>query len=259
VVNTMNDKPLYIGVVTDYTDTGPHDLHQVFDKYIAAVTVVMEAVPIVFPVLGHSAPIDAWLEIVDGIILPGAYSNIEPHHYRGQPSDPGAHHDPRRDATTLTLINKAIESDVPVLGICRGFQEINVALGGTLYSQVKDVPGMSDHTEDKEQSLEEQYGLAHSVTLINDGMLAGAMNQLSMMVNSLHQQGVESLSDLLKAEAVAKDGLVEAFSLVDQQRFVLGVQWHPEWQVTTQITTTPHYRLIFDLFKNACSKRKPAL
>ena len=122
-----------------------------------------DAVPLLIPALAEELRMDELLDRLDGILFTGSPSNVEPHHYQGPPSAPGTLHDPARDATTLPLIRKAVRAGVPVLGICRGFQEMNVAFGGTLHQKLHEVPGHLDHRDDDAQPLEVQYGPAHEV------------------------------------------------------------------------------------------------
>lgn len=122
------------------------------------------------PSLGGDLPIDAILDRLDGILFTGSPSNVEPHLYAGQPSELGTHHDPKRDATTLPLIHAAIAAGVPVLGICRGFQEMNVAFGGSLHQKLHEVGGFIEHREDKTASLDVQYGASHSITVEPGGL-----------------------------------------------------------------------------------------
>jgi len=243
---------LVIGVVADYVRKDPHDSHSVGHKYVRSVVDGMNAVPVLLPALGTDSPLQHWLELVDGVLLTGAYSNVEPHHYDGEPSAPGTEHDPYRDTTCLPLIEQAIANDIPLLGLCRGFQEINVALGGSLHQSVHEVNGLMDHREDKSQTLDIQYGHAHQVTLEKNGYLHGAIQKNAIMVNSVHQQGIDRLADSLMIECQADDGLIEAFSLRDRKHFVLGVQWHPEWKVLEN----EDYQRIFACFARACSQRK---
>jgi len=243
-------KSLLIGVVADYKMIGLHPYHCIGDKYIRGITDAMNAVPILMPAIGDMALLENYLSTVDGILLSGSPSNIEPHHYQGEPAE-DPEHDPARDATTLPLVTLAIEANIPLLGICRGFQEINVALGGTLLQKVQETDGMMDHREDKQQPVELQYGPAHPVTLEYGGLLQKIVGSDTLEVNSIHQQGIETLADGLVVEARAPDGLVEAFRLSDPERFVLAVQFHPEWKVMEN----PAYRGIFAAFKAACESR----
>lgn len=171
------------------------------------------------------------LSRLDGLLFPGSPSNVEPHHYDEGPSEPGTLHDPERDATSLPLIRAAIEQGVPILGLCRGCQEMNVALGGSLWQKVHEAPGFFDHREDKSAPLEIQYGPAHEVVLEPGPMREWAGGADRVKVNSLHGQGVKQLAPGLQVAARAPDGLIEAFHLPAAPAFTWAVQWHPEWRV----------------------------
>ena len=225
----MSRKPL-IGIPADRRTVGKHYFHMVGEKYIRAVTDGADAVPVLIPALGPAADLQAVLDDCDGLLLTGSTSNVEPHHYGGPASVPGTLHDPDRDATTLPLIPRAVAAGMPVLAICRGFQEMNVAYGGTLWQRVHEVQGHLDHRDDETKPLDEQYGPAHEVLLEPGGLLRDIAGSNSLTVNSLHWQGVQKLGAGLKVEARAPDGLVEAFRDASATGFALGVQWHPEWQ-----------------------------
>ena len=245
----MASLPL-VGVPTDRKQIGPHPFLAVGEKYVRAVVEGAGALPVLLPTLQPALPLEQWLERVDGILLTGAVSNIEPHHYSDEPSYEGNLHDPARDATTLALVPLAMRMGVPILALCRGYQEVNVALGGSLHQKVHEQPGFLDHRENPDDPLEKQYAPAHAVTLNPGGLLAGIAGAPSVHVNSLHGQGVARLGKGLKVEAVAPDGLVEAFRH-EGPGFLLGVQWHPEWRVTEN----PFYLGIFKAFGDACRKR----
>ena len=240
-----------IGVTACTKQVGLHPNHIVGDKYVRAVAVGAEALPLVIPALGELIDHDTLLASVDGLLFTGSPSNVEPHHYSGPASMPGTHHDIFRDATTLPLIRKAIDAGIPVLGICRGFQEMNVAFGGSLHQRVQEVAGMMDHREPADQPVEVQYAPRHAVRVQAGGVLAGLGLPAQIDVNSIHGQGVARLAPGLRVEALAPDGLVEAFSVEGAQSFALGVQWHPEWQVRSN----PNYLAIFQAFGEACRKR----
>jgi putative glutamine amidotransferase len=222
-----------IGLPADRRMIGMHPFHAVGEKYLLAVSDAADAIPIVIPSLADKVAVDEWLEVIDGLVFTGSPSNVEPHHYSGPPSAPGTLHDQERDATTLPLIPAAVERGIPVLGICRGFQEINVAFGGSLHQRLHEVPGFLDHRDDESQPLEVQYGPAHDVILEPGGILRGLADTDRIRVNSLHWQGVDRLADRLVVEARAPDGVIEAFRVKDARRFALAVQWHPEWKVMT--------------------------
>ena len=246
----MSRKPL-IGIPADRREYTGQPFHMVGEKYLAAVVQAVDAVPFVIPVLEEMPDLKALLGHVDGILLPGSYSNVEPHHYNGDPSETGTLHDPHRDAVTLPLVKLVLEHGVPLFAICRGYQELNVALGGTLHQKVHEVPGYHMHLENPDDPIDVRYGPAHPVTLVQGGVLHRMMGADTMMVNSLHGQGVERLGEGLVVEAIADDGLVEAFRVDDTPGFNLAVQWHPEWRATENEFSTA----MFKAFGDACRAR----
>jgi putative glutamine amidotransferase len=227
----MSRKRPVIGIPADRRIVGPHPFHAVGEKYVRAVAEAAGAIPLLIPALADLIDGNEILDCVDGILFTGSPSNVEPFHYAGPPSAPGTLHDPHRDAMTLPLIPRAVQMGVAVFGICRGFQEMNVAFGGTLHQRLHEVPGFLDHRDDESQPLEVQYSPAHDVTLEPGGVLRGLAGVERVKVNSLHHQGVNQLGPNLLAEARAPDGVVEAFRVKDAPRFAMATQWHPEWQV----------------------------
>jgi putative glutamine amidotransferase len=225
---------------------GPHPFHCVGEKYIAAVVEGADAVPVLIPSLGE-ANLDEVLASVDGILLTGSPSNVEPQRYAGPPSEPETWHDPHRDATTLPLVPRVVAAGMPLFAICRGFQEMNVAYGGTLWQKVQEVPGFADHRERKDDPLDVQYAPVHEVEFVPGGLLRHIAGADRVAVNSLHSQGVQRLGDGLEIEARAPDGLVEGFRVRQAPGFALAVQWHPEWQVTKN----PFSRALFAAFGEA--------
>ena len=211
---------------------GSHPSYAAQNKYVDAVAVGARCQPLLVPPLGECTDIDSLLSIADGIMLTGAASNVQARLYGQQTLDPALPQDPKRDETTLPLIRAALLRGVPLFAICRGFQEVNVALGGTLHQAVHTVAGYFDHREDKAQPLEQQYGPAHRVRLEPGGLLAHVLDGATeIQVNSLHGQGIDKLAPGLQVEARADDGLVEAYSVVASSAFALAVQWHPEWRL----------------------------
>lgn len=230
---------------------GDHLFHVAGHKYVNAVVQAANALPLVVPALGTESDVDALLEVADGIMLPGAVSNVHPSHFDQSVRDPSLPLDPARDGLTLRLIRAAVEAGIPLLGICRGFQEINVAFGGSLHQAVHETESHSDHREAKDRPLDEQYAQVHTVRTVADGRLAEITGCGEFMVNSLHGQGIDRLGAGLVAEAYAPDGLVEAVSISSAKAFALAVQWHPEWKVMH----TPPYLAIFRAFGEACRAR----
>ena len=198
-----------------------------------------------------TAALDRLLDSLDGILLSGSPSNVEPHHYGGADSRPGTAHDPARDATTLPLIRHSIARGVPLFAICRGLQEVNVALGGTLHQLVHEVPGRRDHRSRRSGDLDINYGPAHDVQVVPGGLLERLVGSRRLTVNSLHQQGVDRLAPGTRLEAVADDGQIEAFSVPDAPGFVLAVQWHPEYKALENPVSTK----LLDAFAAACRGR----
>ena len=246
-MNKKSYSPL-IGVSGCRKDIGGHDFDCAGRKYTLAIEQGCHGVPLIIPTTGDALDRESLLRRVDGLLFTGSHSNIEPHHYEGSLSAEGTLHDPHRDATTLPLIREAVAAGVPVLCICRGFQEINVAYGGTLHQKVQDEPGMSDHREDNELELDLRYAPVHSIEINPDGLFKDVVQCQSAQVNSLHSQGIDRLADGLLWEAKAPDGLIEAVSVKQAKTFAMAVQWHPEWKVLEN----PFYLSIFQTFAKAC-------
>ena len=243
----MSTRPI-IGVPACRRILDPHPFHIVGEKYLQAVIDGADALPLVIPVMAEHLDIEELLAQVDGVLLTGSPSNIEPHRYDGEASEDGTLHDPHRDAATLPLTKRALEADIPLLAVCRGFQEVTVALGGTLHQKVHDVPGYHMHKENPDDPLEVQYAPSHELNLVEGSELHKLAGTTTVEVNSLHSQGVARLPDGVTVEAIADDGLIEGFSVDSAPGFSLAVQWHPEWQVTKNEFSMA----IFKAFGNAC-------
>ena len=198
------------------------------DKYARAVKHGAQAQPVLFP-MADPARIGELLAVVDGVMLTGSPSNIHPSHFDEVVADLDLPLDPARDALTLALVRACVDAGVPLLGLCRGFQEINVAMGGSLHQQVQDLPGMMDHREPEGQPPDVMYARRHAVHLEPDSVFARWAGGMQAQVNSLHSQGVNRLAPGLRALGRAPDGLVEAFAVEGAQAFAYAVQWHPEW------------------------------
>jgi putative glutamine amidotransferase len=226
---------------------GQHPYHVVGRKYIEAVRLA-GCQPLVVPSAGIDE-IDALLDLADGVFLTGSPSNVHPSHFGEGVHDTRLPLDADRDGWTLPLIPRALERGIPLLAVCRGLQEVNVALGGSLYQAVQEVPGRLDHRDADDAPLDVQYGLAHELTVLPGGRLADVLGAGRIEVNSLHGQGVNRLANGLRVEAVAPDGLVEAFSVDSAPAFNLCVQWHPEWQAASN----PVSMRLFRAFGVACA------
>ncbi len=203
--------------------------HAASDSYVRAVLGPVDGIPVLLPAAGE-ALVPGILPRLDGLILTGSRSNVCPDHYSGPAHAEGTPEDPARDSTTLPLIRAALAAGVPLLAICRGFQELNVALGGTLDQRIQDLPGRFDHSTPSDQKLAPlRVAKAHAVRLAPGSALAKLAGRETLPVNSLHNQGIAELAPRLVAEAWAPDGTIEAVRVRDVPGLALGVQWHPEY------------------------------
>lgn len=228
---------------------GQHPFHIAGRKYVEAVRLA-GCQPLVVPG-AQPDELDTLLALAHGLLLTGSPSNVHPSHFGEEVHDPSLPLDPERDGWTLPLIRRAVELGMPLFGICRGFQETNVALGGSLYQAVHKVEGRHDHRGARgapDADAEEVYGPAHEVDIVPGGVLSAIVDQPRFTVNSVHGQGANRLADGLRVEAVAPDGLVEAFSVADAPGFSLCVQWHPEWKASTN----PVSMALLNAFGEAC-------
>lgn len=221
------------------------------DKYARAVRDSVHGQAVLFP-LADATQIPDLLALVDGVMLTGSPSNVDPAYFSQPVADPSLPLDPQRDALTLALVRACLQGAVPLLGLCRGFQEINVALGGTLHQRVHTVPGLCDHREPSGAPVEVQYGPAHEVIFEPGSVFAAWAGADRVLVNSLHGQGVDRLAKGLRVEGHAPDGLIEAFSVQGAHSFAMAVQWHPEWHSSMN----PFYAQLFSAFGESCRERQ---
>lgn len=239
-------KPL-VGVVSDLQLIDPHSFHTAGDKYLRALAVAADVIPVIIPALTDVHDIEQWVSRLDGLFLTGAYSMVDPKHYNESKIDRPYRYDKQRDTLSFDLLSAVMNNNTPLLGACRGLQDINVFCGGSLHQSVHEVARLNDHREDKNASLEEQYGDAHRVSLTSGGLLESITGCSELQVNSLHNQGIKQLGEGLSVEATADDRLIEAIR-VQGLAFGLAVQWHPEWQVEQN----PAQAKIFQAFGEAC-------
>lgn len=253
----MNKPPAWVWLPMDHRQLGDHDHKSPFlvlgDKYARAVKEGAGAQPVLFP-LADARQIPDLLAAVDGVMLTGSPSNVHPAHFDEPVLNPDLPLDVARDGLTLALVKACLDYGVPLLGICRGFQEINVALGGSLSQAVQQLPGMMDHREPSGVPLAAQYAPSHEVRFVKGSAFAQWAGGDCAQVNSLHGQGIARLAQGLRAVGHAPDGLVEAFEVVGARTFAYAVQWHPEWQCLLN----PFYAAIFEAFGQACRTRQSA-
>jgi len=210
-----------------------HIRHGVQEQYLAAALDVAGVTPLIVPALAEKLDLAAILDAVDGILITGARSNVHPARYGVAETAAHAPFDPERDATTLPLIRMALARGIPLLAICRGMQELNVALGGTLLAHVQDLPGRDDHRPPENARPDELYALRQKVSIQADSRLAAIIGTGDILVNSLHEQAIGELAPSMTVEAKASDGTIEAIAVKDAKSFVLGLQWHPEYWATS--------------------------
>jgi putative glutamine amidotransferase len=247
--------PLVI-VTSDIRESDGNVMHVALEPYLSAVAWA-GATPLILPSLGAALELGALLERVDGVLLTGARSNVHPLRYGAEPSERHEPYDLARDATTLPLIRLAVEQGVPLLAICRGFQELNVALGGTLITEAQERPGSLDHRAPPDRSNDERFKLAHDVMLEAGGGLAGMLGATCIEVNSVHRQVVDRLAKGLVAEGRATDGTVEAVRVKDAAAFAYGVQWHPEYWVSTDAPSGAIFRAFVDAARERAARAMP--
>ena len=247
----MKSKPIVL-VPACHRWLDGHASHTVGKKYTDAVRLA-GCLPLLFTTVDGPDELGSLLDLADGVLLTGSPSNVHPNHFGEAVHNASLPLDPDRDAATLALIPQAIARGIPLMAICRGFQEINVALGGSLFQAVHEIDGQLDHRGADKGPLDVVYGPAHRVGLEFGGLLSGLLNREAIEVNSVHGQGVRRLAPGLRVEARAPDGLVEAFSLdtdaTPSPGFLLGVQWHPEWEAHLNPVSTQ----LFQAFGRACS------
>jgi putative glutamine amidotransferase len=220
--------------------------HAASDTYVRATDEVVGGVPVLLPANGPTADIETLLDRLDGIILTGSRSNVHPTLYDGPPHAEGTPEDPNRDGITLPLIRAAVARGVPLLAICRGFQELNVALGGSLHQRLQDLPNRFDHSAPMQPSSRVRTAKAHAIRVTSGGWLHRLAGVTEIAVNSLHNQGINQLAPSLIAEGIAPDGLIEAVSVAPGPAigYAVGVQWHPEYDWRTDTLS----RAIFEQF-----------
>lgn len=246
-------KPL-IGVTTCRKNFGPFDIenHAASDTYVKVTDRIVLGVPVLIPANGEAVDVETLISRLDGLILTGSRSNVSPDQYGGDPHLEGTPEDQMRDAVTLPLTRAAIAAGMPVLAICRGFQELNVALGGSLHQRLSDLPACLNHSNQDHEDIEIRQGKSHDVTLVEGGLLHRlAGGQRTIRVNSLHNQGIERLAASLSIEATAPDGVIEAVGVTLASGFALGVQWHPEYDFEQDALS----RAIFVAFGRAVRAR----
>lgn len=230
------------------------------ERNLRAINDVAGALPLMFAGVPDITDIGALLDVVDGILLTGASANVHPTRFDTQPHPSYEPYDQNRDAMAFELLEVCVARGIPVFGVCRGMQEMNVAFGGTLHPEIRDLPGRMNHRMPRLETGEVHpdpnvvFADRHEVKLIPDGKFAQIFGKDTIRVNSLHGQGVCRAGDRVVVEGIAEDTTVEAIRIADAPGFALGVQWHAEYDPQTN----PVNRALFEEFGKAIRKNKDA-
>jgi putative glutamine amidotransferase len=255
----LSPKSPLIGIPACVRDQEGQPFHTVGEKYIAAVNLGAGGLPVLIPALGDVFDMADLVRRLDGLLVTGSPSNVAVSLYGGAPDRPDSPQDPKRDATTIPLIRAAIEEGLPLFCICRGIQELNVALGGTLHTHVHEQPGASDHRALKVDDINVRYGQRHSVDLVPEGEIARIVGSLRIEVNSLHWQALDRLGAGLVVEGRAEDGVIEAVRVAGARSLALGVQWHPEWKVMENRDSLALFRAFGEAARRRAEQRARGL
>ena len=244
-----------VAVSTDVRHFDTYTWHATPRQYLEAALTVAGVLPVMVPSFGERIDVDSLLGAVDGVMVTGSKSNVHPSHYGGAATEANGPYDPDRDATTLPLLRRAIERGVPLLAICRGIQELNVALGGSLASEIQELPGRVDHRAPPGDSHDERFAIRQQVSIKPGSCLAGVFGAGPLQVNSVHRQAIDQLGARLQVEAVAEDGTVEAVSVKGARAFAVGVQWHPEYWAKSDDASARLFRAFGDAVRTHMAAR----
>lgn len=212
-----------------------------------AVAEVSDCMPMLIPADPRFVSVEELLETCDGFLLTGGRPNVHPEEYGETETEAHGAFDRARDAITLPLVRACVERGQPFFGICRGFQEVNVAMGGTLHPEIRDLPGRTNHRMPPDGTLEEKFALRHRVALSQDGVFHKVLGATEVMTNTLHGQGIKRAGTRIVIDGHAPDGTPEAIYVKDAPGFTLSVQWHPEWDAANDPVSRP----LFSAFGNA--------
>jgi putative glutamine amidotransferase len=247
-----------VGLPADTHETSKLLFHSLGDKYARAVAEASKCLPVMIPSLAEVMDLDALLDHLDGIVMTGAISNVHPPHYGGEPTADHEPYDHSRDSLTLRLIRAVIDRAMPLFCICRGYQELNVVLGGTLEPEIQRGERRLDHRSRKVDDLEVKYGPVHPIAIIPGGMLEKILGKRETMVNSLHRQGIAKVAPGLEVEARAPDGIIEAVSVKGARTFAFGVQWHPEYRAASNPDSVKLFAAFGDAVRKHAAHRPAA-
>jgi Predicted glutamine amidotransferases len=236
-------KPI-IAVPADIREFDGTTWHAAQNQYVNAALKVADVMSFIIPAFVTGNDADAILDRVDGLLVSGSATNVHPSLYGADATEKDGPFDPARDATTFPLIRRALERGIPLLAICRGLQELNVALGGTLASEIQEQPGVWDHRKPADVDRDTAFSIRQDVIVAEGSCIARYLGVGRVAVNSLHRQAISKTAPGLQVEAVADDGTIEAVSVIGAKGFAIGVQWHPEYWAETDKPS----RALFEAF-----------
>lgn len=237
-----------IAIPADIRHLDGADWHAAQTQYLSAALDVAGVMSFIVPAFEEGNDVDAILDRVDGLLVSGSATNVHPSLYGVEAKDSDGPFDPARDATSLALIRRAIDRGIPMLAICRGIQELNVALGGTLASEIQEQPGVWDHRKPDDANRDAAYAIRQPVHIREGSCIATHLGMSGeVQINSLHRQAIAKTAPRLQVEATAQDGTIEAVSVIDSKGFAVGVQWHPEYWAHTDAPS----RALFEAFGKA--------
>lgn len=249
-----------IGIIGNY-----HLLHEQYPVHAAgtmnaeAVAEVSGAMPLLIPSDPRYVTVPELLEACDGFLLTGGRPNVHPNEYGEEPTAAHGAFDRARDAIALPLVRACVDRGQPILGICRGFQEVNVALGGTLHPEIRDLPGRMNHRMPPDGTIEEKFALRHKVTLTEGGVFHRLFGATEVMTNTLHGQGIARPGARVVIEGEAPDGTPEAIHVADAPGFALAVQWHPEYRAAQDPVSRPLFAALGEAVRAWSQIRRPGL
>ncbi|TDE40173.1 gamma-glutamyl-gamma-aminobutyrate hydrolase family protein [Antarcticimicrobium sediminis] len=223
-----------------------------------AVSCVADCVPLLIPADPRLSPVEELMEVCDGFLLTGGRPNVHPEEYGEEATEAHGAFDRARDAITLPLVRACVERGQPFLGICRGFQEVNVAMGGSLYPEIRDLPGRMNHRMPPDGTLEEKFALRHRVRFDEGSLFQKLFGAKEVMTNTLHGQGIKRPGARVAVEGWAPDGTPEALFVRDAPGFTLAVQWHPEYDAANDPVSRPLFTAFGDAVRAwAATQRAP--
>ncbi|MEM6890385.1 MAG: gamma-glutamyl-gamma-aminobutyrate hydrolase family protein [Pseudomonadota bacterium] len=222
-----------------------------------AVAEVAGCVPLIVPSDTNMVAVNELLDVCDGFLFPGARANVHPEEYGEEATEAHGAFDRARDSVALPLIRACVDRGQPFFGVCRGFQEVNVALGGSLYPEIRDLPGRMNHRMPPDGTIEEKFELRHKITFRDSGVFHKVLGAREVMTNTLHGQGIKRPGHRVAIDGHAPDGTPEAIYVQDAPGFTLSVQWHPEYRAHDDPVSRPLFSAFGQAARLWAEARKP--